>query len=138
MKKFLMHTFQTDQISSVELEELKKAINGEHMIKRLQYRKTVGNLLLGKKPVVKKGEVFRQESSFAAKLDASQKNELFGFHCLHYTVSESSKFLMIKVLNKTNSRMRVGIRTVELPEGAKAVKDFGPIDKVLIFNGESH
>ena len=52
-------------------------------------------------------------------------------------MSESSEFLKIKVVNKKHKAGAIGIRTVELPDGAKPVKDFGPIDKILEFkNGQ--
>lgn len=35
MKKFLRETMNTDQIERVNLDELKKAINGENMISRI-------------------------------------------------------------------------------------------------------
>lgn len=46
---------KTDQIDKVPLEELKKAVEGEAMIKRIQYRRTVGSSLSGKRPVIAKG-----------------------------------------------------------------------------------
>jgi solute carrier family 8 (sodium/calcium exchanger) len=46
----------------VEFADLKRRIQGEHMIGRLQYRKQVANVLKSKKLTVKKGEIFRQES----------------------------------------------------------------------------
>jgi len=39
MKEFLQKTMKTDDIKQVQLDDLKKEINGENMIKRIQYRK---------------------------------------------------------------------------------------------------
>lgn len=39
MKTFLKAAMNTDQIERVNLDELKKAINGENMISRIQYRR---------------------------------------------------------------------------------------------------
>ena len=36
----------------------------------------------------------------AENIDASLKNDDFGFNCLHYSVSEASGSLQIMVLNK--------------------------------------
>lgn len=69
MQDFLKKSFKTNKIQNVDLDELKKAINGDHMIARLQYRKQVGNILSGKKQIVKKGEVFRAENNLASKLE---------------------------------------------------------------------
>lgn len=59
MKQFLKETMKTDQIENVNMEQLKEAIDGESMIKRIKYRKQVGNYMAGKKPVVAKGEIFK-------------------------------------------------------------------------------
>jgi len=60
------------------------------MIKRIQYRKAVQNSLTGKKPAIAKGEIFKRENALAEGLDDDQKNDEFGFNCLHYSVSEAS------------------------------------------------
>ena len=39
MKEFLSKEFDTDKIHQINEEDLKKKINGEHMIDRLKYRK---------------------------------------------------------------------------------------------------
>jgi len=109
---------------------LKKRINGEHMIGRLQYRK---NLMTSKKPVVKKGEIFREESQMAKNLTEEQRHEDYGFFCLHYTVSESSGYLKIKIHNKKKHPGRIGVRTIDVPEGAKPEKDYDPIDEIIEF-----
>jgi len=131
MRDYLKSEFKTDSIKQVALEDLKKCINGEHMINRLQYRKAVGNMLTGKKQVVKKGEIFRQEGSLASRLEESKRHPEFGFHCLHYSVSESSGFINVKIHNKLKKSGTIGVRTVELPDGAKATKDFDPINSVI-------
>lgn len=133
MRQFLKETFNTDRIQNVEMDELKKAINGEHMINRLQYRKAVGNMIKGNKPVVKKGEVMRKEMNLAQHLNEKERHPEFGFQCLHYAVSESSQFLNVKILNKMKKPSRVGIRTVEIEDGAKSGKDFDPVDEVMEF-----
>ena len=88
-------------------------------------------MLAGKKKVLTKGEVFRAENLLASKLDSSVKNENFGFQCLHYSVSEASGFLRIKVQNKKKKKGSVGVRTVE--GDAKDKTDFDAIDVILEF-----
>jgi len=39
MKSFVKDTMKTDRIESVQLADLKTAIEGEGLIKRIQYRK---------------------------------------------------------------------------------------------------
>ena len=71
----------------------------------------------------------------ANKLAENLRHEEFGFNCLHYTVSESSKYLKVKIINKKKAAVSVGIRTREFEDGssAKPNKDFIPLDKVLNF-----
>jgi len=60
------------------------------MIKRIQYRKAVSSNLLGKRPAIAKGEVFKRENKLAEHINDDEKNDDFGFNCLHYSVSEAS------------------------------------------------
>ena len=41
MKKFIKEKMKTDQIEKVEFADLKKQIEGDGMIKRIQYRKQI-------------------------------------------------------------------------------------------------
>ena len=79
----------TDQIENVSLDELKKIVEGEHLIGRIKYRKQVNNMMTGKRPVLAKFEKIKLEHAHAKDIDESLKNPDFGFKCLHYSVSES-------------------------------------------------
>lgn len=91
-------------------------------------------MFAGRKEIVEKGEIFKKEHMLSSSINTADKNENFGFFCLHFSVSEGSKSLSLKVLNKKRKACSVGVRTVEMPNGAKAGKDFGEIDVVLSFN----
>jgi len=60
------------------------------MLGRIKYRKQVGNMMKGKNIGIGKHEIMRKENMSAENLDDSQRNEHFGFKCLHYSVSEAS------------------------------------------------
>jgi solute carrier family 8 (sodium/calcium exchanger) len=90
MKEIIKSYQKTDNIEQVKFEEFKKQIEGDSMIGRIKYRKAVGNLMHGKRPVVAKGEIMKQEHAHADLLDEKVKNPNFGFKCLHYSVSEAS------------------------------------------------
>lgn len=64
-------------------------------------------------------------------LETGKKHKTFGFHCLHYSVSESSGYLLVKVLNKSNDNCSVGVRTVD--GEAIAGDDYDGVDTVLNF-----
>ena len=52
MKSYLESEFGHDKIQHVDEEELKQKINGEGLIDRLKYRKSVGLINVGKKSIV--------------------------------------------------------------------------------------
>jgi predicted site-specific integrase-resolvase len=113
MRAFLKQTFGTESIEQVDKDELKRAVQGDNPVSRIKYRKEVGNLMAGRRQVVKKGEIFKSENVMAAKIDDKLKNENFGFKCLHYSVSEASQFIEIVVLNKTRDHCEIGVRTID-------------------------
>ena len=57
MKVYLKETMKTTEIDKVDFQDLKKQIEGETMIKRIQYRRQVQNNFTGKRPAIAKGEV---------------------------------------------------------------------------------
>lgn len=56
--------------------------------------------MTGKRPVIAKYEKMKLEHAHADQLKEADKNDSFGFQCLHYSVSESSGKLTIVVINK--------------------------------------
>lgn len=56
-------------------------------MKRTMYRKQVA--LGAPRPIIKKGEKYRQDHVLAANFDKAMKNDSYGFKCLHMSVSES-------------------------------------------------
>jgi len=48
MKTFLKASMNTDQIEKVQLDDLKKAIDGDNMMTRIKYRRQVTNFIAGK------------------------------------------------------------------------------------------
>jgi len=87
--------------------------------------------LVNQREVIKKGAVFRKELMHADKLEQQQRNPLYCFQCLHYTVSEGAGYLMVRVLSKTGRSGTVGVRTKDAE--ASAPQDYGAIDEVLEF-----
>jgi len=131
MKKFLVETMKTDQIDKVSLNELKNAIEGEGMLKRIQYRRKIGSMMSGKRPPIAKGEIIKQEHMHAEHLDEKVKNEFFGFKCLHYSVSEASGSLQIHILNKKGTAARVFVKTID--DLAHAGEDYEKVEEVIEF-----
>jgi len=132
MRKFLVLTMKTDQIDRVNLDELKQVTEGEGMISRIKYRRQVNNMMTGRKQkIIAKGEILKLEHAHAENLDEKEKNETFGFTCLHYSVSEASGTIKIVVINKKNQAGQVRVTTID--GDAIAGDDYEKVDTVLDF-----
>lgn len=102
MRAFIKKSFNTDQIDKINLDELKRELDGETMLSRnLKYKRGFSNMLKGKKAPVGKYEIVKNELVQADKIKDADKNENFGFKCLHYSVSEASGSIKVAVLNKS-------------------------------------
>ena len=63
-------------------------------------------------------------------ISAAIKNELIGFKCLHYSVTESNGFVEITVVKKnSNDEFTFGIRTIE--DTAKMGSEFEAFNKII-------
>lgn len=111
MKKFLRETMGHDDIMAIDKDELKTKMEGNSLLSRIQYRKQVG--MAASKPTVAKLEVVKYENAHASALAAKDKNQLFGFRCLHYSVSEACENVKIAVLNKSETACKIRVRTVD-------------------------
>ena len=128
MKGFLKHHFNTEQVQKINIEDLKHKINGAPLVGRLKYRQG------GSKKQLVKNEIYRFEGTHSKLLALEHQNEDFGFNCLNFAVSESSGYISIKVQNKKKSVSQVGVRTVNLVDGALPEKDFTPVDYIIKFD----
>jgi len=131
MKTFLKISMKTESIDKVNLEDLKKAVEGDQMISRIKYRKQVGKMLSGARQVIAKGEIIKQEHAHAKNIDEKEKNEFFGFTCLHYSVSEASGSLRIEINNKKGIACKVRVLTQDAE--AIAGDDYEKVDEILEF-----
>jgi len=132
MKTFLKASMNTDQIEKVQLDDLKKAIDGDNMMTRIKYRRQVTNFIAGKQRApIAKGEIIKQEHVQASHIDETEKNADFGFTCLHYSVSEASGSIRINILNKKGTAGRVHVTTIDAE--AKAGDDYEKVDETIVF-----
>lgn len=122
LKNYLKKEMGTDNINEVDFTALKEKIEGDKINKKSEHRKGFSNMLQGKRPKIKKGEIFKSETNFASRLHSNNRNPLFGFHTLSYTISEACKTVEIRVLNKSGGEGKVGIRTKD--KTAKDKKDY--------------
>lgn len=136
MKSFLKETQQTDQIERVDMANLKKAVEGETLIGRIKYRRQIGTMMTGKRKLIAKGEIVKDELLRAEDIAESERNPHFGFQCLHYSVSESSGHIRINVVNKQGVACSVRVKTED--KEALAGEDYEAVDTILEFrDGEN-
>lgn len=69
MRSFIQEKFKTDKIETIQLEDLKKAVEGDNMISRIKYRKQVGSMMVGKRPQIGKGQILKEEHAHADHID---------------------------------------------------------------------
>ena len=129
MKQWLYQNFGTYKVSTVDKEALKKELEGPALLERINHRKAVA--VNYKKEAVAKYAVLRRENKQASTLSAAQRNDFFGFSCLHYSVSEASGSLKIKILNKSGKPGSVMFRTID--GEAKGGTDYKPLDTRVSF-----
>lgn len=101
------------------------------MISRIKYRRQVGNMMTGKREIIAKGEILKQEHAHAENIEEKLKNENFGFICLHYSVSEASGSLRINIVNKKGVAGKVRVLTIDAE--AFAGDDYEKVDQILDF-----
>jgi len=97
---------------------------------RCQYRRE--NAIGAHRPIIQKGGKYRKEHTLASSFEKSQKNDSFGFRCLHLSVSEANDYASVTIINKFEIPARVGIRTVS--DTATSPEDFEAIDRIISFN----
>lgn len=134
LQKYLKKTFNKDRIEDIDPADVERMLKPKSVVaERLQYRKSIGKLISGKKKVgVVKGEKNIEELKTAH--DEFQKHELnpkIGFRCLHYSVTESSGVLRVIVLKKNpEEQVKFGVRTVDGTANAGVDDDAGDYQKV--------
>jgi solute carrier family 8 (sodium/calcium exchanger) len=67
-------------------------------------------------------------------LDAKDLSESFGFHCLHYSVSEGCDFFKLPIHNRAGKAGSVWVRTVDAT--ATAGEDYHEFNKELTFSAD--
>ena len=129
MRQFLQKQFGTSTVENIDLAELKAVLEGEPLMQRTKYRKMVA---IGKsKPIIKKGEKYRQEHNLASDYDKAVKHPDYGFTCLHMSVSESIGNAKVTIINKNKHAGSIGVRTKD--DTAVAGDDYHKVDKEIKF-----
>jgi hypothetical protein len=105
-----------------------KALQPDALLERFAHRKSraAGNTKEFIKLKGSKGQVAHEEDEKKVK----EENELVGFKCMHYSVTESNGHVEITIVKKIlNQELTLGVRTV--PDTAQPPKDYTHIDEVI-------
>ena len=117
--------FETDNLSSYQIEELYSVLKPDSLLERFAYRKQTGTQ--NRRDFIKlkgaKGQIAHEE------VKVENENDTVGFKCLHYSVTESNGHVEVSIVKKVATDLIIGVRTV--PGTAVAPKDFTHIDDLI-------
>ena len=127
--KLYQDLFQTNNLKSVQVPQLLKALQPDSLLERFAYRNRDKADPEFMKMKGTKGQIAK-ETTF----DEKSANKDYGFKCLHYSVTESAGHVEIEVVRKNPlAPEEIGVRTVD--DTAKEGKDYNAINELVKFPG---
>ena len=126
IKSLFMEILGTKDLQSVDVKDLHSALQPDSLLERFAARNA--NKIGPTKDFLSLKGQKGQIENIGGKVE--QENELIGFKCLHYSVTESSGFVEVTIVKKTvNQDITFGLRTVD--GTAKAATEFGHLDEII-------
>jgi hypothetical protein len=126
IKSLFMEILGTRDLQSVDVKDLHSALQPDSLLERFAAR-NANKIGPTKDFLTLKGQKGQIEN-IGGKVE--QENELIGFKCLHYSVTESSGFVEVTIVKKTvNQDITFGLRTVD--GTAKAGTEFGHLEEII-------
>ena len=124
IKNLYKEILQVKDLGTCDISELLKAIQPDSLLERFAFRKAGGN----NKEFIKLKGSRGQINHEVGQLE--EGNELIGFKCLHYSVTESNGTVEVTIIKKvTNQELTFGYRTVA--DTAVPEKDYTHTNKVV-------
>jgi hypothetical protein len=118
-----------EKIKDCHVGDLYQCFEPVSSLEQVAYKRAFGKVLATKREFsIMKGEIGQAEHAVEGQ-ELLEYNKDIGFHCLHYSVTEASGVVQVKIKKEKKGLMRFGVRTVE--DTAKAVEDYIPIDEVF-------
>lgn len=117
-----------DQATLIKLGagEMSKALKPDSLLERFAARKDAN--FKGEKEFLSLAGTAGQIENVVGKVE--QENEKIAFKCLHYSVTESSGYVEVTVVNKkVESDITFGLRTVDIT--AKSPTEYTAIDEIF-------
>jgi len=130
IKQLYREIFDVSDLKEVGINELLGALQPEKLLERFAYRKrSAGN---AKEFVRIKGAKGQLDHDEDARKNVKEENDLVGFKCLHYSVTESNGHVEVTVVKKLiNQELLVGVRTRD--DTAQAPKDYQEVNQEIRF-----
>ena len=130
---FLRDNFGTNNVSAKNLEEMKyNLVSQDPIQQKIFIKKLIGDSITGKFTTeTKKNSLYYNELKQIQNNKSSFMNPLVGFKCLHYSISEKTGKVNVKIINKTRRAIEIGVRTIE--STATADEDYKSLDKKVKF-----
>ena len=90
----------THDLSDVGVDELLNVLQPDSLLERFAYRKRAGLAANGREFVKLKGTRGQINHDDNKNMNLEYENELLGFKCLHYSVTESNGTVEITIIKK--------------------------------------
>lgn len=110
IKELFQEILKTNDLQKFNIKELVKVLEPDTLLERFAARKA--NQVGANKDFIEiKGQKGQIENT---GVKAETENELIGFKCLHYSVTESSGHVELTIVKKVNTQdVSFGVRTVD-------------------------
>lgn len=114
----------------ISINDLLGALQPEQLLERFAYRKR--NQANAKEFVRIKGSKGQLDHDEDVRKQVKEENELVGFKCLHYSVTESNGHVEVTIVKKViNQELIVGVRTID--DTAVSPKDYKEVCQEIHF-----
>lgn len=120
------YILEVDDLKDVDTITLFNCLKPDQLLERFAYRRQAGMNSQHKDFIKLKGSKGQVES---AVKNVQNENDIVGFKCLHYSVTESNGTVEVTIVKKRKIEYTFGIRTRDLT--ATAPKDYQTEDKIV-------
>lgn len=135
IRQLFCEIFEVQDLKEVPISDLLGALQPDKLLERFAYRKR--NAANSKEFVRIKGAKGQLDHDEEMRRNVKEENELVGFKCLHYSVTESNGHVEVTIVKKLlNQELIVGVRTRD--DTAVSPKDYQAIDQEIKFGKREH
>ena len=128
IRQLYMNILDTANLEDISINELLLILQPDSLLERFAYRKQAG--MGNNKDFIKLKGTKGQISHDKDQKPLEHVNEMLGFRCLHYSVTESNGTVEICIVKKAiGQELTFGYRTV--PDSAVDPKDYEHQDQII-------